>query len=388
MRRLTSLGFILILLIATFIIWQFRFERSPDFAPVTLADLRKLAVPTLGVEWLGPESQPKLRLRVDPEHPRTVARMDLAALKGVDLLHLRFQVSAKDLRPGHEIWEDGRCIIEWHSSAGSSQWENNPFCSVRGNQVTPKTDLVLRPDQASAIPVLRLENLGTHGDLELSSFEATVLKETLSWKVSRWFLIAGWFAWAMSWIRSMSPVSLLRSSSAAAILIMMGIYFVIPGPWQDVRSLGRPFQLGNEVKAPQVLVHPLPSVANDSEQHPEMAAVVAPARIDSVGKVKPHIGLALRLKVFAQSAKSLLHILLLLVPTLMIACLVGPYAAGSLAILLSLAIEAAQVAFGFGFDRADAVDLGCDVIGITIALWIYQFYTRSRFWRNRQRSSA
>lgn len=385
MRRLTSLGFILILLIVTYVIWQHRFERSPEFAPVTLADLRKLAVPTPGVEWLGSESKPKLRLRVDPEHPRTVARMDLPALKGVGLLHLRFQVSATDLRPGREIWEDGRCIIEWHSSAGSSQWENEPFCSVRSNQVTQSTDLVLRPDQASAIPVLRLENLGTHGDLELSSFEATVLKERPLWKTSRWLLIAGWFAWTMSWIRSMAQVSLLRSSSAAAIVIMMGIYFVIPGPWQDVRSLGGPFQLGNEIKASQMPIHP---IAIDSEHHPETGAAVAPARIESVGKVKPSIGLALKLKLFAQSAKSLLHILLLLVPTLMIACLVGAYPAGSLAIILSLAIEAAQAAFGFGFDRADVIDLGCDAIGITIALWIYHLFRQYRFWRHHRRSPA
>ena len=68
-------------------------------------------------------------------------------------------------------------------------------------------------------------------------------------------------------------------------------------------------------------------------------------------------------------ARPLLHSLLLFAPALALALLAGRKPAVFLAIPLALAIELAQVAFGYGFDWIDVLDLACDAIGIALAMW-------------------
>jgi hypothetical protein len=360
MRRLILLGTWVLLLGALYALWQHRFERSPGHPTVRLSDLRATASPAPGVEWLGSESDPRLRLRVDPAHPDVVARIDLPGIQAVDFLHLRFQVSATDLRPGRELWEDGRCIIEWHSPTPGSAWENNPFCSVRQDQTSGVAEMVLRPDQSPAIPALRLENLGTSGDLELSRFEATVLRERLAWKIGRGLLMAGWLAWAVAWIGPAAKTGRLRSLFASVIWLVMGLCFVIPGPWKDVRYFGAGFQIGPETRvAPDHSPSRPPTVDLSS---------AAPAALESVGKIPDQGDFTLRLKHYAANARPLLHIILLFAPALATACLVGRKPARSLAIMFAFAIESAQLAFGFGFDWVDVFDLASDAVGIALAL--------------------
>ena len=372
MRRLTLAGTFLVLLAALFLLWQYRFERSPEFPTYHLADLRAAASPSPGVEWLGPETLPKLRLRVDQAHPRVVARLDLPEMKAVDLLHLRFQVTASKLRPGKEFWEDGRCLIEWHPQSGGTEWENDPVCSVRHDQATAVAEQVMRPDQAPAIPALRVENLGRTGDLEISVFEASVLQERTVWKIGRCLLMAGWLAWAVAWIGCRGKCGFVRSLFAASIWLVMGIYFVVPGPWKGVRPLGGPLQIGPEIAAFHAAAAPAPVPQNTSRNQPSASPVV----LDSVGKIPDQGDFTLRLKHYAKNARSMLHVALLLGPTLLIACLVGRKPARSLAIILALAIEAAQLAFGFGFDWVDVFDLACDAAGIALALTAHRYLQR------------
>lgn len=372
MRRLTLLGTFVLLLGALYGFWQHRFERLPGSPTLRLSDLRAIAGPAPGVEWLGPETAPRLRLRVDPAHSKVVARVDLPGLSAVDFLHLRFQVSATGLKPGRETWQDGRCVIEWHPPARGPAWENNPFCSVRNNETSGVAEMVLRPDHPPAIPALRLENIGISGDLELSMFEATVLRETPLWKTGRWLLVAGWLAWAVAWIGPTGKSGRLRPLLAAAVCLVMGLYFVVPGPWKDVRSFAGPFPIGPETAAaadhpPTPTLMPPPTVDLSSAN---------PAALESVGKISVQGDFTLRLKHYAENARPFLHILLLFAPALAIACLVGRKPARSLAVILALAIEAAQLAFGFGFDRVDGFDLACDAVGIGLALIVHSALKR------------
>ena len=367
MRRLTLFGTFALLLAALFGLWQYRFERSPGYPSVRLSDLRKIASPTPGVEWLGPETAPGLRLRVDPIHFAVVARVDLPPLKAVDFLHVRFHISATDLRPGHEIWADGRCMIEWHPQAGSSVWENDPFYSVRHHQTSGDAERVLRPNHPPATPTLRLENLGASGDLQLSMFEATVLRERWIWKIGRWLLMAGWLAWAVAWIGPGGKIGWFRPLLASAIWLVMGLYFVVPGPWKDIRSFGHPFQIGSEITVAPDLSAPV--VRRD--RPPLDLQWTNPAVLESVGEISDQGDFTLRLKHYATNARPLLHMILLFAPALALACLVGQKPARSLTIILSLAIEAAQAAFGYGFDWMDVCDLANDAIGIALGLWLY-----------------
>ena len=364
MRRLTLLGTFVLLLGALYGFWQHRFERAPGYPTVRLSDLRAIASPAPGVEWLGPDSGPRLRLRVDQTHSQVVARVELPGINAVNFLHVRFQVSPTKLLPGQEIWEDGRCLIEWHSQGGGGDWENNPFCSARHSEASGIVEMVLRPDHPPAIPALRLENLGISGDLELSMFEATVLRESWIWKTGRCFLLAGWLAWAVAWIGPRGKSGRLRPLLASAIWLVMGLYFVVPGPWKEVRFFGKPFQIGPESAA--VADHSL-SAARPDRPTVDLSSA-NPAALESVGKIPDQGDFTLRLKHYAANARPLLHLLLLFAPALAMACLVGRKSAASLAVVLALAIEAAQLAFGYGFDRVDLFDLACDGVGIGLAL--------------------
>jgi glycopeptide antibiotics resistance protein len=68
--------------------------------------------------------------------------------------------------------------------------------------------------------------------------------------------------------------------------------------------------------------------------------------------------------------------MLLFGPTLVLAWLVGCKSAKSLALGLAVSIEAAQTAFGYGFDWVDVFDLFCDGLGIALAIWLYQKISR------------
>ncbi|MES2659838.1 MAG: hypothetical protein V4689_14560 [Verrucomicrobiota bacterium] len=367
MRRFTLPGIFLILLAALYFLWQYRFERTPVFPTWRLQELQQLAKPATGVAWLRAATGPELRLRVDQGSPGVVTRFDFPKIRAVGLLHLKFVASARKLRPGTQVWEDGRCIIEWHDPSGGSIWENDSFHTVRHDDLGSVLEMVAKPERPPAIPALRLENLGTSGDLELSLFEATVVRERLLWKIGRWVLMAAWLAWIFAWIRYKGPGCITRPLLAGAIWILMGIYFVVPGPWKSYRSFGSPFQIGEKIPQTRVVDEP----ASEPLATTSSPVTGQPAALQSVGRIPEKGDITIRIKHYVEKARPFLHIVLLFGPTFLIACLVGRRSACSLAIILALAIEAAQFAFGFGFDSTDIVDLVCDAAGIALALAVH-----------------
>jgi hypothetical protein len=378
MRYTILLGIFVLLLAAVYFLWQNRFERSPEFSSFQLSDLRAVhPLPSSG-EWVGSESRPRLKLRAHPGGSGVATRILLPVNRPMNFLHLRFQASARKLIPGRETWESGRGLIEWHSIGETLHWENDSFHSARYDQESQVSEVVMRPENPPAIPVLRIENLGLSGDYELSLFDVTVLRERPVWKIGRWFLLAGWLAWVLVWIGPTGKIGFPRSLAAAILWVLMGIHFVIPGPWSDVRSLLVPFYLGPEVSASDG------PAASSAEMKIASASLHLPnsETVTSVGNIPIKGDFTLRLKHYAQKARPLLHGLLLFVPTLLTACLVGGKPAASLAVILSLAIESAQLAFGFGFDWVDAFDLLSDAAGIYVGLWVYGRLKNSRYGRH------
>lgn len=218
-----------------------------------------------------------------------------------------------------------------------------------------------RPDQPPALPALRVENLGTGGDFELLVFEATAVRETWLWKIGHWLLMAAWLGWAVAWIGR--KTNIIRSILAASAWLVMGLYFVVPGPWKSYHSIGPPFSIGKEVSSQPRTTSSVPI----SNIHTPLA---------SVGEIPDQGDFTLRLKHYAANARPLLHIILLAAPTLLIACLVGAKSARSLAVILAVAIEVAQISFGYGFDWVDLVDLACDATGIALALLAHRYLRR------------
>ncbi|MBK1814417.1 VanZ family protein [Luteolibacter yonseiensis] len=358
MRRLTLFGMPVLLLAALFFLWQFRFERVPGYPTLQLRDLKLGPQLPPGAAWTGTETSPVLRLSAAPGVGQVVLKPDIPQIPAVDHIHVTLRTSSQNLEPGAEKWEDGRGIIEW-SSPISGEVENDPIFSLTGTSTGKSIEQVMRPEKSPATPALRFENLGSSGFYEISQLEITVVRERWLWKIGRWFLISSCFAWALAWCRCGGRVGLLRASAAAFIWLFMFLYFVVPGPWKSLHPLAAPFQMGERI---------VPARTETASRVAADQMNVPPAVLPSAGKI-PHKGdLTLLVKVYAAKARPLLHIILLFTPTLLIACLAGRSPAMSLGVILSVSIEAAQVCFGYGFDRVDVFDLLCDATGIALGL--------------------
>ncbi len=365
MRRALLAGSFLALVVALGWLWAHRFERDSSLPVWRLADLRGDVPAVAGVEWLGTPEKPSLRLRVDAKDQRVAVRVAIPGVSAVDSLHLRLWMSAHGLVPGQKEWETGRFMIEWHPPAGGSDAELDPVAGIQFDQRVNPVALVARPERGPAIPALRLEHLGIAGEFEVSDLEIIAVHEGPLWKTGRWVLALGWLLWIAALLRSWPDVSRWRALGAAMICLLMGIQFVIPGPWKAQRAIGGDFQLGDAVEVSHPAEAP-PSVTTQS------AVAITSGAIPPSGKIPPRGGLALRVKHAIKQARPLLHVLLLFGPTLVLAGLLGRSHALMLAIALALLIESAQLAFGYGFGWDDVWDLLTDGIGIALALWIYR----------------
>lgn len=361
MRRFALLGSFVALVAAIFYLWQQRFERSPQFPTYRLADLKAMTAPVAGVEWLNTGCNPRIRLSADKAGTPVCVRMEFPGILPVDALQVRVRMESHGLKAGQEAWDDGRCIIEWHPVGGGSS-ENDAVASVRGDDPGEVTNFVMRPKLSPAVPVLRLEFLGRAGEFELTLFEATVVRETWVWKIGCWVILAAWLAWSYGFVVHIGGKGWLRSLLGASLWLLMGIYFVVPGPWGNLRPLAAPFQVGQEVAKP---------LSPGKEPNPQLTGLATDAiALKSVGEIPIKGDLLLRIKFIFFKLRPLLHILLLLGPALVIALLVGSRSALWLTAIFAAATEVAEVAFGYGFDLDDVYDLVSDAIGIGLGLWL------------------
>ncbi len=372
---------------ALLLLWQHRFERSPDHRSYTLGDLRDAAELAPGSEWLEGPSGPVLRMVVDGNHQNIVARMTFPGLGPVEFLHVRHTMASRKLLPGQEIWQDGRLFIEWHDTPDSPDQENDPIYSTRYDREPKAEELVMYPHRSPAVPVLRVEHLGISGEMDIQGVEITILRESWFWKPGRWVLTVAWLIWLYALMR---PVARgLRPGTAVVAVgwLFMGLYFVVPGPWKSLRPLGPPFVIGGKstpavqqpvapVAAPagEAPVAEAPVAAPPAQEAPSVTPPVAsPAskavsKLKALGKIPENGDISLTVKRLAAKSKWMLHVALLFVPVFFTACLVGRKQAIGLGVLFSLAVEVAQIGFGYGSDSTDLIDLAADAGGIVLAL--------------------
>ncbi|MES2476734.1 MAG: hypothetical protein V4640_13200 [Verrucomicrobiota bacterium] len=329
---------------------------------VHLDDLRETLPATSGVEWLGRGKSAALRLMASPASPSVTIRCVLPAKVPVEGLHLRYRVSAHDLVPGAEVWENGRFMIEWFTPAKGGEVVRNPIDSASDNKRGTLASFVILSPGAPAIPAVRVENIGKSGTFELSDLEITAISERAWWRSGRWFLAAAWLVWATSFTRTWSGISRGRAVAAAALWVFLGVHFVIPGPWKIQRPLVAEFQLGSPA-----LDAVFSQAANPGRDN--VSAEFSSGATEALGKMPDQGSFPLRLKHAVTQARPLLHILLLFAPSLAFFCLVRREPALFLAISFALSIELAQIAFGYGFGWDDVFDFGNDALGIALALF-------------------
>lgn len=366
MRRIVLSISCIALLAALWGLWQYRYERTQGFPVWRLIDIRENAPPVPGIEWLGSEDHPLLRVTADAKKPRIAAVFEIPGASAVELLHLKFRLKAYSLKRGKELWEDGRFIVDWHEPKGGQRMKPTPVASIVGDAQNELADIVIETSGDAAIPALRLENLGISGAFELSELEISVVHERWLWKTGKWFLVIAWLAWGFFVIRSWPGIRRWRALAGSAIWLVACLNFVVPGPWKIQKPMGENFHLGTQTAI-------LPA-AKATPSQAEIKVGVSPAE----GKMIIQGSLILKVKIMIAQARPLLHALLLFFPALAMMFLIGNKPALRLSIMLAIAIESAQAVFGYGFDWIDIVDLTCDAAGIWLATWCYVRLNASR----------
>jgi hypothetical protein len=310
-------------------------------------------------------------LWVDDAHPQVALRLILPGAQAVEMLHLRYRLHARGLLQGGEKWQTGRVMIEWHPPDGSGEPEIDPIGGIVEDKFADAGPMVAVSARGPAIPALRLEHLGRAGEFSLSHLEIISVRERALWKYGRWLLAAGFLGWLYGFIRTLSQGTRLRALAAAFVWLVMGIQFVVPGPWKLQRPLlVSEFHLGNGGSA-----------GNPAQAPPTVApgrTFVRSGEVPPSGYLLPQGSLVLQVKLLISQARVLLHILLLLAPTLVSAWLIGRRTTLWFAILCAAGIELAQMAFGFRFEWLDALDLVTDAAGIAAGLWLAAKVGRSR----------
>lgn len=367
MRRAVLFSSLPVLLFALCILWQFRFESLPDSPTWRLVDLQPTVPDAAGVAWTGDGDHRKLKLSVEKDGPPVALRIAIPGVPEVESIRIRFQTAARGLVPGVEEWSDGRLLVEWHPVGDVlAGWENDPVSSHRFDDGSGLLDVVARPRSGRAIPALRIENLGTAGDFEVSKLEITVVRERWVWKIGRFLLALAWFVWVLAWIHIWPGIRPARASLAAIAWVLMGIYFAIPGPWKIIRPLmGMTFQTemaGNSIQPPT-----RPAEMTGADIRKSIVSEALPA----MGKIPDQGDWVLRVKHRLVKARPFLHVLLFFGPSLFMVWWVGRQPTIHLMMGMAMAIELAQVGFGYGFGWEDVLDLCTDGAGVLLAIWVF-----------------
>ncbi len=359
MRPLLLSTTFLLLAAALFFLWPQRFQRVAQSPVWSMDDLRGPNELAKGVEWTSAPGTSSLRIGSAPGEGGFALRLPLPDAPPARALHLSFQLKALDLQQGPQVWQNGRLLIEWRKPADptSAPPETDPIAAVRFGDVDPVHGIVAVPLQGPAVPSLRLENLGLSGQVELSGLKVVVVEERPLWIYGRWALLAGFLGWGMAAVRCGSSAKRLPSLLAAAVWVLMGVNFVIPGPWKVQRPMVLPFQLGDTSGPGGGAWAP---AAETSPMGPQV--------IRASGDIPVQGSLPLRVKFLITRARPVLHALMLAAPAFLIAALAGRRAAWFLSGLLAVLIELSQWAFGYGFGMDDVIDLVCDAAGIGLGV--------------------
>lgn len=364
----------LILIALTALLWSYRFDRESGCATVRLSDLQSSLQAGPASEWNGNVSNPVLILHAPPAGQNNLQTFNLPNIPMTGWLHIRCKAGATGLTVGPQPWSDGRLIIEWQHADGTREFD--PVVSVRDNQTPEELEVCCRPRKSPATPVLRLEHLGSAGDYTISRFDATAVRESSVWAYGKWALLTAWVCFFCTSRESPLNHPGVRRTAAGGIWLAMALAFVLPGPWKSVRPLGTSFSIDNgKVNNNAVLLHP----PTDSARPQSATILPKPKSTTShAGDLRPKTPLLYckdLINRYCASIKPLFHIPLLLFPTWFCLWLVGTRPTVFFAVLTSVSIEMAQLAFGYSLDWQDALDLCCDAIGIFLALRIWRWST-------------
>lgn len=274
----------------------------------------------------------------------------------VGILHVRFSFRAVDFVAGEEAWENGRLILDWVDSGGRVE-AHDTLVSLEGREKEFRSmEMIVRSVGPGLRPVLRAEHLGVSGRMEIRSLQAVSVRER-AWVVRITGALLGmWGMWCYGFVRCLTKVGRWRVVCAAAIVLAMGWFLSVPGPWAHERPIVGNFQMKGEPDAVATVSMAAGGVARD---------------VEPLGEMPLQGSWLLWVKKVLSFLRPVLHVMLFAGPAFVIAVLCGTRCAWWCGVLASCVVEAGQAGFGYGFDWLDAIDLLVDWAGIGGAIWVY-----------------
>jgi hypothetical protein len=380
---------LVLLLAASWVFWQFRYEEYPGYARMALrpgADVpyQVMSSPE-SIAW--DSASGRLSIRAATGESPTV-EMDWDSWPRDGYAHVRIAGRAVGLIRGTHDWNDGRVVVVWRNDDGSLQRGCAGLLGVRGDDFRDSDVIV--PLSRTGHPSVTFQNLGVAGMMTIERMEVTLVRQ-------RWWgwgavvgLLAGWFIWSFLVMRRwVAPVAGRGRLAVAGVLTVVALYFMIlPGPWVPYRWIVSPFVIGAVEQSGKPLASPSGAVSlhggirrqaavisgsqgliTDPRPNVEVPGKLLSSKFwEMVYALKAHIRWLLHLSIFAGMA------------VILVAVLRTPRAAFPV-IAMAVATEAMETLFGFGFDGDDVIDLVMDGAGIWLGVWAMMWWLgrRARF---------
>lgn len=341
-----------VLIAALLVLWSRRYERV-DGEVVTLWELREVSP-----ETREPFSWENGAFRATAGQPLAAAEFSVVLPPDCEALGIHVRVSAENLEHGARETDDGKLHIVWRDPAGHADDIPRYISSAVGTADGEIREAVWKRP-VGRMAVVRVTNAGRSGNFRVKELEIRALKTSRLWKAAMVPYLVAWAGWLFWFFRTEARMAAWRAALTAGIWLFMFQDFVVPGPWAMDRPLVVDFHM------PAVREGP------GAQMGGAVRFVTLPE--EKNGAEDP-LGLILWVKKTFRSVRPALHVLFVCVPVFFTAFLVSRRRAWMMGVFFSVAVEAAQLGFGYGFDWLDVGDLLFDAVGIAFALRAHRWW--------------
>ncbi len=373
------------------VVWNHRFEQFPGTQTLSGNELRELSEERDGVEWVETSAGTMLKLSKEEADPIVYVKIPLPAPPDCTAIHLSYKLQAKQIIRGKQTWDDGRLNLAWLTS---DKEQIQQVSSVVGDMVMECASIISLAPEPASIAQLHIAHLGLSGDFEVSGLEVTFVRQRPWWgyaAAALWLMIGGW---VFVCLKAVSKVHSARAGLASLLCMSVVLVALIPGPWilkrplvvekfalsaADMREtptkpVEAPKPNAPTTQAPQipnereaVVVPPTqeePGQSNDAKptKPPQSVTVETTIERKTVIQGNPLLSIKDGLKKF----KGILHTLLFAGIASVLALLLGWRTSVVACLGLAAMSELCQLAFGYGLDIGDVLDVLLDALGIVI----------------------
>ena len=380
MRRALVLGLSLVLLLAALVLaWNHRYEYADAGKHWSLSDMQPLAGDP--VHLLRDGERTAVRIDKTAGDPMLTVVLSLPESGEVEALHLNYRIRAIDLVAGDTTWNKGRLAIQWLSAEDQPGGENDPIHDFTGTGVIDVHSRVVAPTHGKATPRILIQNIARSGGFVVEKLEVTVVHQRAIW---HWLWpLLGLAAWG--WYTALFLTTSKTRPIAAIPMALMSVFvtggLILPKNADFKPQLfGLVYQLGDAPKitppappATQTPEAPVTTPHTTAAQTSGIAKPIAatpsppPGRYQ-FGKMQPKPGVVSWVQMRLSKFKRLLHLLAFMLPTLLIARLVGIRHAIIIGCFFAIGSEASQLFFGDVWDMNDAVDLLVNLIAVGLGI--------------------